>query len=240
MVGNMLILLPLGLLPIVFIVFWAVFHSAEDGLQKSVGSKIRAGITEYPTDVSMMLSGTNKNEIKFSEDGRSVVLTIESPSYISLDSTANVRKHFNEMFMHEGCGRGYPDMEDKYTIDDIVEDKEAGTHQIVISLPDEVVLTDDYIEHEIKNVGCVFERNSGNSHRHLLYSQINRRIERKGGKLLVFIDRLQVVPGILNHKQVFMSEKQITRNIENRLWNRVKVNCISIGEREYCGEILGV
>ncbi len=239
MFGNTILILPFGLLPILFIVGWVLFSSAEDGLQKSVGSKIRTGITEYPLEVSMALYGTNENKITFSEDGRSVILTVESPGYINLDTPSNVKEYLKEGMRHSDSVN--LDWVNQYTITAISEDKEAGTHQIVVSIPDEVVLTDQYIEHEINNVGRVFKRNSaGNSIRWLLYPQGERRVERKDGRLFVYIDRLQIVPGILDEKQKIMSEKQITRNIKNRLWNRVDVRCVSLDERVYCGEILGV
>ncbi|MDN3552194.1 hypothetical protein QWY74_01710 [Halomonas almeriensis] len=239
MFGNTMLIFPFGLLPILFIVGWVLFSSAEDELQKSVGSKIRAGITEYPLEVSMALYGTNENKISFSEDGKSVILIVESPRYINLDTPANVREYLKESMPHSESVN--MDWVNQYAITAISENKEARTHQIVVSIPDEIVLTDKYIEHEITNVGRVFKRNdAGNSIRWLLYTQGERRVERKDGRLFVYIDRLQIAPGILDEKQKIMSEKQITRSIKNRLWNRVDVRCISLDERVYCGEILGV
>lgn len=226
-------------MPILFFVGVILYFYADDLYQKNVGSKVSSGITEFPLEASMCLYGTNENKINFSEDGSSVVLTIETPSYINLDTPANVREYLKEKM------RGIDSVDlnwvDQYTITAISENEEVGSHQIVVSIPDEVVLTDKYINHEIKNVGRVFKRNNaGNSIRWLLYPQGERRTERKDGRLFVYIDRLQIVPGILDEKQKIMSEKQITRNIKNRLWNRVDVKCISLDEKTYCGEILGV
>lgn len=80
----------------------------------------------------------------------------------------------------------------------------------------------------------------GNDIRYLGHPQGERRTERKDGMLLVYIHRLQIVPGFLFEKQKTMSEKQITRNIKNRLWNRVDVKCISLDEDNFCGVILDV
>jgi hypothetical protein len=133
------------------------------------------------------------------------------------------------------------DLVDHYIITDLKNNIEAGTRQITISIPDEVVLTDQYIDHEIQSVGRVFIRNhAGNSIRWLHYPQGERKCIRKEGRLFVYIDRLQIVPGFFDGKQTMMSVNQITRNIKNRLWNRVDVKCISMDERTYCGEILGV
>jgi len=55
--------------------------------------------------------------------------------------------------------------------------------------------------------------------------------------LLVYVDRKQTVPSFINTKQRAMSEKQITRNIKNRMLNRVDVMCLSIDKNTYCGEI---
>lgn len=91
-------------------------------------------------------------------------------------------------------------------------------------------------------MGRVFKRNTaGNSVRWLLGSPGERKIIRIDGRLFVYIDRIQMVQGIVDDtKEIIMSEKQITRNIKNRLWNRVDVKCISIDENTYFGKIIGV
>ena len=186
----------------------------------------------------MALCGDNENKISFTNDGKSVVLTVGSPSYISIDDSSGVKEFLKETMKHQDC----VDLAwvDQYIVTSISENKEAGTHEIVISIPDEVVLTEQYIYHEIQNVGRVFKRNDGgNSIRWLLYPRGERKTLRKDGRLFVYIDRFQVVPGGFDEKQRVMSEKQVTRNIKNRLWNRVDVKCISIDEKTYCGEILG-
>jgi len=144
-----------------------------------------------------------RDDNRYSRDGH----TVAAP--------ASVREYLKENMRHDDNVN--LDWVKEYTIAAISENTEAGTQQIVVSIPNEVVLTDQYIDHEIKNFGRVFKRNdAGNSIRWLLYPQGENRVERKGGRLLVYIDRLQVVPGILDEKQKIMSEKKITRNIKNR------------------------
>jgi hypothetical protein len=237
-VGTTIIFFPLGALPILFIMGFILYFWADDTFQKVVGSKVRSGITEFPLEVSMCLYGENENKIAFTCDGRSVILTVESPSYSNIDSPAGVKEFLKGKVRHQdGVNLEWID---GYTVTDISENKDARTHQIVISIPDEIVLSDQYIDHQIQNVGRVFKRNyAGNSMRWLLYPQGERKTVRKDGRLFVYIDRLQLVPGFLNEKEKIMSEKQITRNIKNRLWNRVDVKCISLDEKTYCGEILG-
>jgi len=234
--GLTLVVFPFGLLPFVFIIGWVLFSSAEESFQFAIGSRIRSGITEYPLEVSMCLYGENENKIAFSDDGRSVILTVEKPNFMDIENLAGFQEYLKEHLRDNHSVN--LDWVDHFTCTSISEDKDAGVYQLVISIPDEVVLTDQYIDHEIQNIGRVFKRNNaGNSQRWLLYRQGDRRIMRKGGKLFVYIDRLQLVPGIFDEKQKIMSERQITRNIKNRLWNRVDVKCISIDQKTYCGEI---
>lgn len=126
---------------------------------------------------------------------------------------------------------------DSLQITGINEDRETATYDIAISMPDDVLLTDEYIAYEISNIGRVFRGNHINSHRHLLPSPGEKSIERRNGRLLVYVDRKQTVPSFINTKQRVMSEKQITRNIKNRMLNRVDVMCLSIDKNTYCGEI---
>jgi hypothetical protein len=48
----------------------------------------------------MCLYGTNENKINSSEDGSSVVLTVETPSYFNLDTPANVREYLKENMLN--------------------------------------------------------------------------------------------------------------------------------------------
>lgn len=244
--GQTLLILPFGLLPVFFVIAYIFFIKTGDGVQKNIGSKFRDGITEYPTEVSLLLYGTNDNKIEFTDDGKSIILTIKSPEYmgvspfININDAASIKKYIKERV---AFGGDYfdPDLFDLHVIEDIVQDEGAGVHRLTMTLPDKIVRTEEYIEHEICNVGRMFKRNNspGNSIRWLIYPQGERRVSKKDGRLFVYIDRLQVVPGFLDEKQIIMSERQITRNIKNRLWNRLDVKCISIDEKTYCGEIIG-
>lgn len=238
-VGTTIAIFPLGGLFILFFVGSALYIWADEIFQKIVGGKLGSGITEYPLEVSMCLYGENENELSFVEDGRSVILTVKSPVYMNIDSPAEVREFLKEQIRNQDSVN--LNWIDDYNITNICKDSETGTHKIVISMPDEIVLSDQYIDHEMKNIGRVFKRNNaGNSIRWLLCTQGKRKTERKDGRLFVYIDRLQVVPGVFEEKKKIMSERQITRNIKNRLWNKVDVKCINIDEKTYYGEILGV
>ena len=238
MVGNTVWVLPFGLWPVFLFAGFVLFVVVRNRYVKGIGSKHRGGITEYPSEVSMVLYGTDANNIAFSDDGKNVVLTIESPGYMSLNSSAEVKEFLTETIrLLDGVDRNWVN---HYIVTSIIENKENGTHQIVISIPDEVVLTDQYIDHEIQNLGRVFTSRTPHEVRTLLWPQGQRKTLREDGRLFVYIDRLQAVPGFFSIETVVMSEKQITRNIKNRLWNRVEVKCISIDEKTYCGEILGV
>lgn len=242
--GHTLLILPFGLLPVFLLIAYVFFIKTEDSVQKNIGSKIRDGITEYPTDVSFLLYGGNDNKIEFTDDGKSIILTIKSSEYSisrygDINDPANVKKYIRERVAHNSdCFD--PDLFDLHVIEDIVQNEGAGVHRLTVTLPDKIVRSEKYIEHEIYNVGRVFTRNNtGNSIRWLLFPQGERRVSKKDGRIFVYIDRLQVVPGFLNEKQIIMSERQITRNIKNRLWNRLDVKCINIDEKTYCGEIIG-
>ena len=105
-------------------------------------------------------------------------------------------------------------------------------------MPDEIVLTRDYIEHEIKNIGNVFKRNDqGNNCRYLLGALGEHEIVKMDDRLLAYIERRQRVQSFFGEKDITMSKKQITQNIKNRLWNRVDVKCISIDKKTCCCEI---
>jgi hypothetical protein len=241
MMGNTLLILPFGLLPVFFVIAFLFFTKADEGVQKNIGSKIRAGITEYPTEVSLLLYGENEHKIEFTDDGKSIILTINSPKYngiSDISDAASIKKYLK--LVDRGQDRFEPDLFDCLVIEAIVKNEETGIHRVTVTLPDEIVRSEKYVEHEIFNVGRVFKRNNGNSIRWLLHSNGERRISKKDGRMFVYIDRLQVVPGFLDEKAIIMSERQITRNIKNRLWNRLDVKCISIDEKTYCGEIIGI
>ncbi len=131
-----------------------------------------------------------------------------------------------------------PELLSRHVIIGVTLNAEQDVAKIVITLPDDIVRSESYIEREVMNVGRVFVRNISNSVRWLQYPQGERRLERREGYLFVHIDRSQIAPGFLDTKQVTMSERQITCNIKSRLWHRVDVRCVNMSDKAYCGEII--
>jgi hypothetical protein len=237
MYGHEMLILPFGVLPFVLFIVYIFFIRGSESAQKNIGSKIRKGITEYPTAVSLMLYGTNEDTIEFTNDGKSVVLTID-PTYGEIKDVIGAKQHFLMMLESER-EELYAGLLDSHLVTSVAQNSEDNKYKITITLPNHVIQSDEYIDHEINNVGRVFVRNNGgNTIRWLQHPQGERRIERKDGKVFVYIDRKQVVPSFLSSKTIIMSEQQITRNIKNRLWNRFNVKCISINDDIYKGEIV--
>lgn len=241
MVGHTIEILPFGVLPLLFFALYIFWVKTSEKAEKSILSRTRQGITEFPTVVSLMLYGQGDDSIAFSDDGASVILTIDSPSpdYADLSNAKGVKDYLTQTLQQF---RDEVDLGiiDHYVVTDISRDESAKQHRITLTLPTEVVCSPAYIDHEIAGIGRVFKRNNapGNSIRWLLYSQGERKVVREGQRTLVHIDRAQVVQGFLDEKTITMSERQITRNIQNRLWNRVAVKCISLEENHYIGEII--
>ncbi len=73
---QLLILLPSGILPLILPVTYLVWKVLQSTGQRTFTDDRRFGTTEFPTEVSSLLCGTNRNELAFSEDGKSVILTI--------------------------------------------------------------------------------------------------------------------------------------------------------------------
>lgn len=207
--------------------------SQQYDVKKRVESRFLAGITEYPTVISFL-----DLDMAYTENAQSVVITVDASNlsnkkYLDLEHLKEVLSWENHSRLEIGKWI------DCIQIDGINEDQETATYDIVITIPDKVVLTDEYIAHEIGNIGRVFLGNHINSSRYLPPSLGKNRIERRNGRLMAYVDRRQTVNSFLDgQKQRVMSEKQITRNIKNRLLNRVDVKCLSIDNNTYCGEIL--
>jgi hypothetical protein len=112
-------------------------------------------------------------------------------------------------------------------------------NRLIMTMPASTVLSNEYIEKEVRNLGRVFTRNTVNHHRFLLFAKSDREVRFSEGKVLVRIGRQQLIPTFTgNWKDQVMSERQITRNLKNRLWNLVEVKCTSIDRHTYCGEIM--
>lgn len=240
MFGQTILILPLGLLPIFFIIGYLIYTRAEEGLQRKIGGTFRQGITEYPTAISLILcGGGNKNSIEFTNNGKSVILIFPSPWSKSINDAESALQYIKDTVWAHGEHHDR-DWIDFHVIERVSYDADADILRITATLPDSIVLADEYFEYEIGNIGRVFKTNNapGNDTRWLLFSRGEKKVVRKDGRVFVYIDRLQLVEGFMSEKDVVMSEKQITRNIKNRLWNRFDVKCISIDEKTYCGEII--
>jgi hypothetical protein len=217
-----MILLPFGLLPILFFVVWMIWFRVSDDAQKHIGSKIREGITEFPNDISTLLEGVNKDELRFTEDGKAVVLSVKDAARSDIRDVISAKEYLTTYvperrdILEEAFSR--------LQVANLSIDSAKDVAHITISLDDKTIRTLAYIEHEIKNFGRVFTRNSANGHRWLLYSQGKSGVEKKDGRLFVHISRKQSVPSFLETTTILLSERQITRNIKNRLWNRFEAS----------------
>lgn len=236
--GRTLEILPFGLLPIFFFIGYMLWCRASDSAEKNITSKIRHGITELPHDISWLLNRYGMEDVVFTEDGKSVVVTLNGARRWHIVDEASVRENILAKIPSASRDELDPELLARHVITSMTLDAEQDVARIVITLPDDIVRSESYIEREVMNVGRVFARNISNDVRWLQYAQGERRLERRDGRLLVHIDRSQIAPGFLDTKQVTMSERQITRNIKSRLWNRVDVRCVSMSDKTYCGEIL--
>ncbi|WP_339461310.1 hypothetical protein [Pseudomonas sp. EA_105y_Pfl2_R69] len=234
-----IIFFPYGALPVMLFTGVLIYYKSDDIFQRFAGSKLRRGITEYPLEASMHLYGENENKISFARDGKSIVLTSQRSSYIDFGTPEGVKEYLKEK--SRGLEGANLDWIDSYIVSSASVNEKTGELAVIISIPDEIVLSEKYIEHEIRSIGRVFVRNlAGNSIRWLQQAQGERKLERINGRLFVYVDRKQVVPGFLRSKIIIMSKNQITRNIRTRLWNRVNVKFISLDENIYCGELIDV
>lgn len=236
MLGQQLLILPFGILPLILLAGYLVWKVLEASGQRTFTNDRRFGITEFPTDVSTLLGGTNHNELAFSEDGKSVILTIPN-AYREMHDSASAKQYINDSL------RGGDEVDhawaDQLAVTHVACTERPRVYRLTLTLPRSTALSMQYIENEIKNLGRVFMRNTVNEHRFLLFPKEARRVEVSNGRVLVYVGRVQLVPTFLgNWKDRVMSERQITRNIKNRLWNQVDVKCISIDRQTYCGEIV--
>lgn len=231
-----LLILPFGVLPLVLLAAFIVWKAIEATVQGTIINDRRFGTTEFPTEVSRLLFGTNQDELAFSDDGKSVVLTIKK-AYREIPDIASAELYVKDNLYRRDDVNA--DWVDQLAVTHVAQTEQPRGYKLTITMPRSTVLSMNYIENEIKNLGCVFVRNTFNKHRYLYYPQNTQRIETSNGRLLVHIHRIQLVQGFFDDsKELVMSERQITRNIRNRLWNQVDVKCISIDRQTYCGEIV--
>lgn len=236
MLGQQLLILPFGILPLILLAAYIAWKVMEATGQRAVTNDHRFGTTEFPSEVSALLCGTNQYELAFSDDGNSVILTIPD-AYRELTDTASAEQYIKEsLYQQEEVNRAWVD---QLAVTSVARREQQRGYRLTITMPRSTALSMKYIENEIKNLGRVFTRNTVNDHRWLLFPQGNRRVELCDGRVVVHVERVQLVPTFLgNWKDRVMSERQITRNIKNRLWNQVAVKCIRIDRQTYCGEIV--
>lgn len=232
-----LLIFPFGLIILSIFGIIIFFIFSRNIFELSYGSKWSDGITEYPSVISVLLCGTNEDSITFSGNGRSVVVE-DSSNHRLFNDTASLKSYVKEKMQFNGSDY-FMKFVDFLSVESNVRCSDSGNLHTTISISDEAVYSRDYIEHEIANIGRVFTRNSSNNVRWLLYPDGGeRRVTEIDGKICVYISRTQLVPGLTGERTRVMSERQITRNIQNRLWNRYEVTCTSIGKHPYCGELV--
>lgn len=233
---RQLLILPFGYLPLILLAAYLLWKVLEATAHRLIINDHRFGTTEFPSEVSTLLNGTNHNELAFGEDGKTIILTIQR-TYRDLPDNASAQQYIKELlYEHDDVEHTWVD---QLTVTHVTPTEQPGGYKVTIMMPRSTVLSMNYIENEIKNLGRVFTRNTTNNHRFILSQQQVQHIDVRDGRVLVRIDRRQLVPTFLgNWKKDVMSERQITRNIKNRLWNQVDVRCISIDQQTYCGEII--
>ncbi|TNC80850.1 MAG: hypothetical protein C9356_12050 [Oleiphilus sp.] len=237
MFGTMMLVLPLGLAPIIFFLIYTGFFIGDDVNQKYVAGKFRKGKTEFPTLLNNLLC--RRCMINFDTTGTGIKLIIPTCRYEPVNSESDareyIRKHTNYLSF---------DWVDHCEISNfrkaVIEsnDEKESYVEMDLMLPTHVIAQKAYIADEMKDLGRTLVQggHSGN-HMSLLHCGGDNQVEEKAGKFQVRIDRRQEVPGIFDYRTALMSEKQITRNISNRLWNRAKVTCTAIDDRHYHGII---
>jgi len=235
--GQTILILPFGILPLVLLAGYLVWKVLQATGQRTITDDRRSGATEFPTEVSTLLNGMNEDELAFSDDGKSVVLTVKK-TYRDLPDKESAEDYLKDHFRSHD-----DDLNSKWAAElevlEVTPTAEDGGYRLKMRMPASTVQSMEYIENEIKNLGRVFLRNTVNEHRWLLFALGDRHVEVVEGKLLVRIARVQLVPTFLgNWKEGVMSERQITRNIKNRLRNQVEVRSTRIDRQTYCGEIV--
>jgi hypothetical protein len=230
------LILPFGILPLILLVVYLIWKVLQAIGQRAITDNHRFGRTEFPSDISTLLCGTNEYELAFTEDGKSVILTMPDAAG-DFSSSVSVQDYIrNTLSKRDDVSQEWID---QLTVVNVASHGKVGSCRITITMPSTIVVSIRYIENEIKNIGRVFMRNTSNRQRFLLFPQKTQHIEVINGRVFVRIDRVQLVPNFLGGwTEGVMSERQITRNIKNRLWNQVDVKCTRLDRKTYCGEII--
>ena len=226
---HTLLLLPLGLLPVGLLIYYFFFKAAEATVERHVLADTRRGIEEYPTMMSHM-----GDKIVFPPNSKNITVTTAFNSHLNYENALDElwRKLHNVDWQLEEC------FVKQHTVESVVHDGVDNLTKITYALSDEALFSAKYIDYEISHLGSVWsDRSTVNDSRRMFSVLGERRVERRDGRTFVHIDRLQHVSGLFDAKTIIMSERQITRNIKNRLWNRFEVKCVSCQGRTYVGEL---
>jgi len=242
--GQTILILPLGLAPLIFFIVWIVFIKGSDTNEKYIAPKIRKGKTEYPVEVTGLWNVGSVEKVEFTNDGKSIAVTVNPLASSTLTTNEDIKQwiitSLNEYRSHNS-EKVVHDWVNHCIIEGTTEDSKTGSLIITLTVDDQLIKNHDYLWHEIKNVGRVHMANTTtNGSRYLSHRTPKNELHRENGRILVTIERTQSTQGVFDSwKEVIMSERQITRNIENRLWNRYQVKCISMDDDSYYGEIIG-
>jgi hypothetical protein len=249
--GQMLIILPLGILPIVFFVGWILLSKGSDLSEKHINHKIRKGKTEYPLEASMFWIQGQTDAIGFTEDGSKITFTVtpftgDQHYFKSKEGVKQWITFWAENFeQHKGSDEPkVSKWADHLIVVNSRPTQDGKSHQITLTIDDELANNEEYISSQVQQLGRTHWQNTeGNSSRYLTPysppSQKDNYLYREQGRLKVFISRHQCVPNAIGSpKHIRMSKDQIIRNLQNRLWNRYKVRCISIDDNDFYGELV--
>jgi hypothetical protein len=246
MFGNLPLILPFGILPLILIVGYILYIKLGDSSNKHIGSKTRKGKDEFPMEISSLWISKQINDLAFSHDGKSVSFTKKPLFQDSLDTNEDVKEEIKQTLAECRIHNSENQFEgwiDHCRIHSTQKDPETGLYRINLSPDDVLVKNIHYVRHEINNMGRIMMSNTTtNDARYLTsFPENNQCVRSEDGRLLVTINRNQSVPTFFDgQKEITMSAKQITRNLQNRLWNRVEVHCLSIDDTTYHGEIVGL
>lgn len=246
MFGNVPLILPFGVLPLILLAAYIVYVRTAESSDKHIGSKRRKGTDEFPLEITALWAGKRAEDLAFTSDGKAVHLTMRPIAEGHLDTPEAVIKELSGALVdcrNHGGERLFEDWLSHCRIHSTQQDPENGHYRVTLSPDDAMVKSQTYIDHEIRNLGRVMMSNSTtNKARYLTSGSISNQCTRSDdGRLLVTINRRQQVPGFLDsRKEITMSGPQITRNLQNRLWNRVEVRCLSLDDTTYHGELVGL
>lgn len=245
MFGNTLLILPFGLLPIAFFIGYIIFIKSDEANQKYIAGNLKSGNTEFPALLTDLLGcGCS---LRFTNDGHNIIVSIPyydfSPINCADEFLAQIKSYrknclSNSLNWLDQCQisdiRRVKRMETKQFSNNEFRKVESEFTEAELFLPKQVISTIEYITGEIEDLGRTLITDGG-ARKRLNYVYGTREVEFKEGKYYVRISREQESSGIFSSKNTTMSEKQITRNIKNRLWNKATISGASVDAQYYYG-----